>query len=497
MHWSLKLARLLDKHGEIPENAEAFKEVLAVFRKEKFRDGQLEIVLAALRGESMLVVRPTGSGKTLCFQVPTLLRPGTAFVISPLKALMADQISELQKNCIPGTFINSDLSPTEKESRYELHDKCGWKFLYLTPERFDSEHIRNPFEISRLVQTPPNFLVIDEAHCVDRWGDDFRPAYGRLDEVRKQLGNPPVLAFTATAGKEAQYRILGSLGIPDAKRFITGANRPNISLVRCFENNDEKRLEIIERAAQRTDGKTMIFVPTVAVGEQVQADLHRRGMKVPFYHGKLPGNDRDMLLGQFTGRLEPEVNTIICTNAFGMGLDVGNVRNVIHWMQPESVEDYLQEFGRAGRDGKPAIAIIFKSQDDIGLRKFMAERSGSKGKDKKPDPQVVERRLKAIKELDKMIRGGGQCFRRSIISYFGEETGKKPSLAMRLLEWLFSVRLRVKQGDFCCDACSPEKARSLLYPGNVEHRKVESKKPRNPKWNEYRRSGYRPKGYGN
>ena len=460
--WALRLARLLDRRKEIPDNVEAFTEVLRVFGKERFRDGQLEIVLAALRGESLLVIRPTGSGKTLCFQIPTLLHPGTAYVISPLKALMADQISELQQLRIPGTFINSDLIQSEKRGRYDLLASAALKFLYMTPERFDSTEVRDPKEIDQLTRTSPSYLIVDEAHCIDRWGQDFRPSYGRLGQVRQMLGNPPVLAFTATAGKEAQRRIITSLGVPDARVFITGVNRPNISMIRHELRSDAERFNITNRLVQRTTGKTMIFVPTLRVGEKVRAGLQRIGLAVPFYHGQLPGPERDMLLGQFAGRLEPEVNSIICTNAFGMGLDIGNVRTVIHWVQPESVEDYLQEFGRAGRDGKSALAVIFKRKDDIKIRKFMVEIGCKDIADASFKAQVMSRRFRAIEELDMMIRDKRKCFRRSILNHFEDRKPRKRSLAMRIMEWLFSIRGRVEKGPFCCDACAPKQARKLL-----------------------------------
>ncbi len=465
--WAMRIARLLDRHGEIPQSVEGFMDVLQMLDKERFRDGQLEIVLAALRGESMLVIRPTGSGKTLCFQVPTLLRPGTAYVISPLKTLMANQISKLQALHVPGTFINSDLSPEEKRDRYDLHVNGAWKFMYLTPERFDSAKVRNPMEIDLLTRMPPSYFVVDEAHCIDRWGDVFRPSYGHLDEVRQVLGNPPVLAFTATAGIESQKRILTSLGIPGARRFITGVNRPNICLIRHKLSNDTERFKIIHRLVKRTlnkrkPGKTMIFVPTLIVGEEVRVGLLSMGLDVPFFHGQLEKLDREFLLNRFTGLNEPEINTIICTNAFGMGLDIENVRTVIHWLQPASVEDYLQEFGRAGRDGEPAVAVVFKRKDDIGVHKYMVQKTYKDVADASSKVQV-SRRFHAIEELDEMIRNEHQCFRRTITNYFDDQKPKKRSLAMRIVEWLFSIRKHVKQGAFCCDACAPKEAFQFLY----------------------------------
>lgn len=203
--WAMRLARWLDTQHELPAVTSNLGGALRLFGLEKFRENQLEVVLAALQDESILLVSPTGSGKTLCFQLPTLLRNGTAFVISPLKALMSDQVSSLQRKKIPSSFINGDLGPDEKLLRYELLEQHALKFFYCTPERFDTEMVRAE-EVQRISRAKPNFLVVDEAHCIDRWGGDFRPNYSRLGAVKQLLGNPPVLAFTATAGVKAQKR---------------------------------------------------------------------------------------------------------------------------------------------------------------------------------------------------------------------------------------------------------------------------------------------------
>jgi RecQ family ATP-dependent DNA helicase len=196
---------------------------------DRFRDGQLPVVQAALRGRSLLVVSPTGFGKTLCFQLPAVLRRGVSVVVSPLKALMGEQVSSLLRRKIPSSFINSDIGSDEKRLRYRLLASNSFKLLYVAPERF---FVRSAHEQEQLRSVRPAFMVIDEAHCVDQWGRDFRPEYGRLKEVRETLGSPPILAFTATAGQEMQVRILESLGIPDAQVFVRGVDRPNIALLR-------------------------------------------------------------------------------------------------------------------------------------------------------------------------------------------------------------------------------------------------------------------------
>ena len=201
--WAVRLATWLDQHGTIAEESGNFGPALRLFGLHRFRHGQLPIVLAALSGKSVLVVSPTGSGKTLCFQLPAVLRRGVSLVVSPLKALMSEQVSDLLRKKIPATFINSDLSREEKETRFSLLSRKAIKLLYIAPERF---FVRSDAERSRLKLSQPSFLIVDEAHCVVQWGQDFRPEYGRLREVREKLGSPPILSFTATAGKELQTK---------------------------------------------------------------------------------------------------------------------------------------------------------------------------------------------------------------------------------------------------------------------------------------------------
>ena len=466
--WALKFARLFDYNGELPENTEQLSLALRIMGKDRFLDGQLDIILSALRGETILVVRPTGSGKTLCFQLPALLRPGTSYILSPLKALMADQISNLQKLKIPATFINSDLNQVEKAERYKLLEQHALKLLYVTPERFDAAVVKDTNEIVRLQRVRPSFLVIDEAHCVDRWGNDFRPSYGRIHELRAGLGNPPTLAFTATAGLKAQQRIIKAIGAPNARVMVSDVDRPNIALIRHETSSMEERCQITQNLIETANGKVMIFVPTMKEGEKAKKALAARDLNVPFYHSKLSKINREFLFGQFTGRLQPKVDALICTNAFGMGIDIPNVRVVIHWTQPESVEDYLQEFGRAGRDGKPAIALIFKSEGDTGLRQFMAKKTLEQAtRDDIDGSAAYNRKLENIEELNRMIYKRGKCFRKQIINYFKPGIAPKRSITIRILECLLGSSQRVSHAAFCCDACNADAAQRITKPTNM------------------------------
>jgi ATP-dependent DNA helicase RecQ len=455
--WAVRLALWLDQHGAISGASRNFGAALRLFGLERFRDGQLPVIEAALCGQSVLVVSPTGFGKTLCFQLPAVLRQGVSVVVCPLKALMGEQVSALLRRKIPSTFINSDLGRDERQLRYKLLGTKSFKLLYAAPERF---FVQSKSELQALRSIRPAFLVIDEAHCIDQWGRDFRPEYGRLREVREALGSPPVLAFTATAGQEMQQRILTSLGVSDARVFVRGVDRPNISHLRWNVPSSE-RPKIIAQLCQIgvPQGKVMIFVPTRKIGEALQNYLRDQGLETPFYHSQLASAwEREQLVKRFVGESRPIVDRIICTSAFGMGLDVSDVRMVVHWQHPSSVEDYLQEFGRAGRDGQPAIAVLLHHarrgrSNDVDLLKFMAERTVASAKlDASAQTEALTHKFHQIETMARLAHQDG-CFRRALIDYFAGSKKARRSFSMRLLEWVFSDPEITRKTVGCCDAC--------------------------------------------
>ncbi len=476
--WALRLARWVDSNAELPAETRALQGALRLFGVERFREGQLDAVLAAMRGESLLVIRPTGGGKSLCFQLPAMVMgQPAAFVLSPLKALMVDQVAGLQRRKLPATFINSDVSRDEKEQRYELLEAGALSFLYVAPERFNVERVR-PEEVARLASQRPSFLVVDEAHLIDRWGDDFRIDYSRIADIRRRLGNPPVLAFTATAGAKSQERIKKSLGITDARTLVSGVDRPNISLIRVTEASDEKRARIVAGLiAKLTSGRAMIFVPTTKVGREVQAKLREAGCPLPLYHGKLPAPEREGLLGQFTGSLEPPLQAVICTSAFSMGLDVPDVRLVVNWQHTAAVEDYLQEFGRAGRDNEPATAVLFRNGGrEAGLLRWMASKTAENAvADRKRTAAEAEITLKGkharIDEMAWLTAQTDRCFRQALNEALeGPHMRRKKSWSIRILDFVFVSRVRVKKVEHCCDVCSPELARDIADLGHLPRR---------------------------
>ena len=391
-------------------------------------------------------------------------------VVSPLKTLMSEQVSDLLMKKIPATYINSDLNVEEKETRFSLLSRQAFKLLYVAPERF---FVRSETERVHLKQSRPSFLVVDEAHCVDQWGQDFRPEYGRLREVREKLGSPPVLAFTATAGKEMQERILASLGIPDAKIFVRDVDRPNIAMLR-WECRSEDRAREIARLLmlpQLNGQKAMIFVPSVRVGERLQETLRNGGLDIPLYHSRLGSAwERQELVKRFLGQSLPAVEHIICTIAFGMGLDVPEVRLVIHWQQSASTEDMLQEFGRAGRDGKPSLSVIFhdgRAGKDASRLKFMAEKTVEGSPlDNEGRAKMLGQRIRQIEQVSTMLRSQS-CFRRSVNEYFGDSaaSNRKP-FSERLLDWVFGAKPMKASHAACCDYCD---AKAITKRGRLAY----------------------------
>ncbi|MBP9667701.1 RecQ family ATP-dependent DNA helicase [Candidatus Saccharibacteria bacterium] len=345
-------------------------------KQKTFRPGQLKTIRAALAGESVLFVTPTGSGKSVCYQLPGLLADQSTLVVSPLKALMKDQVESIWSKKIPTTYINSDLATEEKKKRYGFIREKLYKFIFVAPERFGSKDPQTAYLYNDYAH-----LVVDEAHSIEMWGMAFRPSYRKLGQLRERLGNPPVIALTATASKESQAHILESLNISEARVIVTGFERKNIEILvhkvgELDENGYPKvgKHEYVKRVlAANPDQKILIFTPTIKAGEDLLEDLRKNNLEVELYHSKLESKQKMQIQNRFTGTEKPENNILISTSAFGMGIDIPNIRHVIHLSPSLSVTDYTQQIGRAGRDGFQSYAHLLYSPMDDGLLEFMAQ----------------------------------------------------------------------------------------------------------------------------
>lgn len=336
------------------------------FGFDRFLEAQEEIVQTILDGKDTLVIKPTGGGKSLCYQLPALLREGITVVVSPLIALMKDQVDALEARQIPATFINSTLSAEEYRNRLDGMEKGAYKMVYVAPERFRAEGF-----VRRLQGLTIAFFAIDEAHCLSQWGHDFRPDYLRLGQAVARLGHPQVAAFTATATPEVRADILTHLKLREPKTFIAGFSRPNLRLtVRQVQGEAEKLERIKELIFEHRVG--IIYCSTRKKVDSVTASLEEQGVSVIAYHGGMSDEARSEAQSRF---MSGAVEVAVATNAFGMGIDRADIRFVAHYQTPGSVEAYYQEAGRAGRDGEPAVCELLFNFADTQVQEFFVEGS--------------------------------------------------------------------------------------------------------------------------
>ncbi|BBH21473.1 DNA helicase RecQ [Paenibacillus baekrokdamisoli] len=375
-----------------------------VYGFDSFRKGQEDIIGGLLEGRDTLAILPTGGGKSVCYQLPALLLPGTTIVVSPLISLMKDQVDALNRLGVSAAYLNSSLDAATYRDVIRKTSQGVYKLLYVAPERLDGTMFES---LASQLHIP--LIAIDEAHCVSQWGHDFRPSYRQLAGWIGRLENrPPVAAFTATATPEVSQDIADMLGLRKPNVFVTGFARTNLSL--SVVTGTDRRKFLRDYLAQRPDQSGIVYTATRKEAEEVYEDLTKLGISAGKYHGGLSDTERADTQEKF--RFDDN-RVMVATNAFGMGIDKPNVRFVVHWQMPSDVESYYQEAGRAGRDGEESECVLLFEPQDVQVQRFLIERSTAD----------AERRSIQLNKLYTMMHysRSDRCLLQFIVSYFGEE----------------------------------------------------------------------------
>jgi ATP-dependent DNA helicase RecQ len=335
------------------------------FGFERLRPGQREAIQAALDGRDALVVMSTGSGKSAIYQIAGLLLPGATVVVSPLIALQREQVDDLRERAAGGAAqLNSSVSAAEREAALAELAEDALEFVFLAPEQLAKPDVLDELAVAR-----PSLLVVDEAHCISEWGHDFRPEYLRLGEVAEALGRPTTLALTATAAPPVRAEISERLGLRDPLVVVRGFDRPNIRLAVERHHDEERKLRALREHVAAAEPPGIVYVATRRAAEELASELCGHGLRAASYHGGMKGRERDATQQRF---MDDDLDVVVATTAFGMGVDKPDVRWVVHAEISASLDAYYQEIGRAGRDGEPAEARLFYRAEDLGLRRFFA-----------------------------------------------------------------------------------------------------------------------------
>ena len=393
------------KPHQVVTKQQALRMLETYFGYTSFRPAQEAPIASLLRNEDVIGIMPTGAGKSICFQIPALCKPGLTIVFSPLISLMKDQVDGLLVQNIPAALINSTLTQAEfNKTMYEVRSG-KIKLLYIAPERLSSNFFCNVLRALPIAQ-----VIVDEAHCISEWGHDFRPSYRLIGEWLNSLPKRPIVgAFTATATKYVENDIKKLLGLDKANVYVTGFDRPNLSfsVIRTPKRMDY----VVHYVRQHANENGIIYCATRKDVDRVYENLTRAGIKAGHYHGGLNDEVRREMQNAYA---DDKLQVMVATNAFGMGIDKSNVRYVLHYQMPRNMESYYQEAGRAGRDGAPAECILLYSGQDVQVHKYLIEQSIET-----PERQDVE-----LRKLQSMIDYCfcSNCLRKYMLNYFGEST---------------------------------------------------------------------------
>lgn len=372
-----------------------------IFGFNEFRAPQEEVINRVITGEDVFLVMPTGGGKSLCYQIPALHRDGVAIIVSPLIALMKDQVDALVANGVKAACLNSSLSSAEVGRVFQQMDLGKLDILYVAPERL----MMNEF-LQRLGTLKLALFAIDEAHCISQWGHDFRPEYTQLGRLRGLFTDVPIVAMTATADPETRQDIINQLGINDAALFVAGFDRPNITYT--VIPKQKPLFQLTSFLSGRRNEAGIVYALSRKRVEEVAEKLREAGFSAAAYHAGLPDYERNRVQNAFR---KDDINIVVATVAFGMGIDKPNVRFVVHYDMPKSVESYYQETGRAGRDGLPSEALMLFGMGDVMTARRLIETS-----------ENAERVKIEIQKLNAMVGYAEAltCRRRALLSYFGD-----------------------------------------------------------------------------
>lgn len=386
----------------------AHKALKEYFGYDSFREGQREVISDVLNNKDVVAIMPTGAGKSMCFQIPAVLFQGITIVISPLISLMKDQVDSLNEVGIKATFINSTLSATEMNNRIFRILSGDYKLVYIAPERLESRVF-----LDTLSTMDISFVAIDEAHCISQWGHDFRPSYRKISNFIKNLNPRPIVgAFTATATEKVKYDIMNLLDLNESSVYVTGFDRKNLTFTVLKGENREGF--ILDYLAKHKELTGIIYTSTRKTAENIYNVLIKSGIKAGVYHAGLSDQERSETQNKFA---YDDIDVVVATNAFGMGIDKSNVRFVIHNNIPKNMEAYYQEAGRAGRDGEKAECILLFAPRDIQLQAYFIEES----------MMSPERKINEYEKLRSMVDycHTSKCLRQYILEYFGDSSGQE------------------------------------------------------------------------